>query len=167
MLLTADEQIRVLHVDDDPEFLELTRAFLDRNDNRFSVETATSADDALSGLADRPPDCVVPDYNMPRTDGIQFLEAVRRRYPELPFVLFTGKGPEQVASDASAADVTVYLQKRTGTEQYELLANRVRNAVRAHRDAKRARRREELMRLTEVAGDTGAGNLTWSRTSSC
>lgn len=47
MLLTADEQIRVLHVDEDPEFLELTRAFLDRNDNRFSVETATSADNAL------------------------------------------------------------------------------------------------------------------------
>jgi hypothetical protein len=47
MLSTTDEQIRLLHLDEDPEFLELTHVLLDRNDNRFSVETATSADDAL------------------------------------------------------------------------------------------------------------------------
>jgi PAS domain S-box-containing protein len=159
MVSAVDAQIRVLHVDDDTAFLDLTSAFLERNDDRFSTETATSAEEALSALADSPPDCIVSDYDMPHTDGIELLRAVREQYPELPFILFTGEGSERVASDAVDAGVTNYLQKRSGSEQYKLLANRIRNAVRARRDAERAARQEELMRLTELAGDTGGWEL--------
>ena len=151
--------IDVLHVDDDPSFGELTATYLERKDTRFAVETATRADEAVATLADRPPDCIVSDYNMPGKNGLEFLEVVRERYPDLPFILFTGKGSEQVASDAIAADVTDYLQKGSGSEQYELLANRIRNAVQAQRTAETAARQEQLMRLTEFAGDTGGWEL--------
>jgi CheY-like chemotaxis protein len=96
---------------------------------------------------------------MPGKDGIEFLQAVREAYPDLPFVLFTGKGSEAVASDAISAGVTDYLQKQSGTEQYELLVNRIRNAVQARREAERADRKDELTRLTEVLGDTGGFEL--------
>ncbi len=96
---------------------------------------------------------------MPGIDGLEFLQAVRERYPDLPFILFTGEGSETVASDAIAAGVTDYLQKGSGTEQYELLANRIRNAVRARREDERADRQEQLMRLTEFAGDTDGFEL--------
>jgi len=151
--------IRVLHVDDDPEFSELTAVFLQQADDRFRVDTATGADEALVRLDDRLPDCIVSDYNMPGMDGIEFLRDVRETQPKLPFILFTGKGSEDVASDAISAGVTDYLQKNVGTEQYELLANRITNAVDARRDARRADRQEELMRLTEFAGDTGGWQL--------
>ncbi|QCC48787.1 response regulator [Halobellus limi] len=86
---------------------------------------------------------------MPATDGIEFLEAVREDHPELPFILYTGKGSEEVASDAISAGVTDYLQKGTGSEQYELLANRIRNAVEAHEShrllTERTRRLETLI----------------------
>ncbi|ERH08455.1 MAG: PAS sensor histidine kinase [halophilic archaeon J07HX64] len=150
---------RVLHVDDDPEFAELTATFLKRDDDRFSVETATDAGEALDRISDDPPDCIVSDYNMPGMGGIEFLRAVREEHPELPFILYTGKGSEAVASDAISAGVTDYLRKRTGPEQYELLGNRIRNAVRARTEAERAARQEELMRLTELAGDAGGFEL--------
>lgn len=38
--------IRVLHVDDDPAFSELTAVFLQQADDRFRVDTATGADDS-------------------------------------------------------------------------------------------------------------------------
>ena len=155
MSSTAAGEIRVLHVDDDPSFGDLTATFLERESAQFAVETVTSADKGIGVIADDPPDCVVSDYNMPGRNGLEFLKAVREAYPDLPFILFTGKGSEQVASDAVAADVTDYLQKGSGTGQYELLANRIRNAVQARRDAQRAGRQQELMRLTEFAGDTG------------
>jgi PAS domain S-box/PAS domain S-box len=152
---SSQQEVQILHVDDDPDFAELTGAFLEREGSHLTVETATSADEGLRRISDRPPDCVVSDYNMPGMDGIEFLRAVREERPDLPFILFTGKGSEAVASDAIAADVTDYLQKESGSEQYELLANRIRNAVHARRETRRADRQEQLMRLTEFAGDTG------------
>jgi|AntRauMinimDraft_4_1070384.scaffolds.fasta_scaffold00095_30 PAS domain S-box-containing protein len=124
---TVGGTVQVLHVDDDQAFLDLAATFLERHD--LDVVTATDADAGLAVLDDHDVDCVVSDYDMPGRDGLAFLEAVRAEYPDLPFVLFTGKGDEGVASDAISAGVTDYLQKDTGTDQYTLLANRVRNAV--------------------------------------
>jgi len=151
----VQSRIEVLHVDDDPDVAELTGTFLKRNDDRFVIETVTGAREALDCIGDRPPDCVVSDYNMPGMDGLEFLQTVRENHPELPFILFTGKGSEAVASEAISAGVTDYLQKGSGSERYELLANRIRNAVRARYETQRADRQEELMRLTEFAGDAG------------
>jgi len=55
-------------------------------------------------LANQGVDCIVSDYDMPRTNGIEFLEAVRDQHPELPFILYTGKGSEEVAGEAISAD---------------------------------------------------------------
>jgi len=129
----SPDPIRVLHVDDDPEFADLTATFLERENAHFSVETATDARDGLERLTAAPFDCIVSDYDMPRQNGIEFLEAVRDEYPDLPFILYTGKGSEEVASDAISAGVTDYLQKEGGTGQYAVLANRIENAVDQHR----------------------------------
>lgn len=149
----------VLHVDDEPSIADLTGTFLERQNDQFAVETATSVEEGLEMVNDRPPDCVISDYNMPGMDGIEFLQTVREEYPELPFILFTGKGSESVASEAISAGVTDYLQKGSGSEQYELLGNRIRNAVQARRETQRADRQEQQMRMTEFAGDTGSFEL--------
>jgi PAS domain S-box-containing protein len=130
------ETIRVLHVDDEPDFAELAADFLERQSDQFEVQTATSAQKGLEYLANASVDCVVSDFEMPGMDGIEFLESVRDEYPDLPFLLFTGKGSEAVASNAISRGVTDYLQKRSDNSQFELLANRITNAV----DQNRARR---------------------------
>ena len=131
-----DEEIRLLHVDDDPDFVDLAATFLEREAERFTVETATSVADGLEVLEEGF-DGIVSDYDMPNTDGLEFLERVRETHPDLPFVLFTGQGSEEIASEAISAGVTDYLQKGGGTDQYTVLANRVRNAVEQYR-SKRA-----------------------------
>ena len=140
--------IRVLHVDDDPHFRQLTVDCLSKEGEEFTVETAASPTEALEQL-DSDIDCIVSDYEMPETDGIEFLETVRERDAELPFILFTGQGSESVASDAMSSGVTDYLQKSGTTEQFALLANRIRNAVEATRSkrqlAERTRRLEVLI----------------------
>jgi PAS domain S-box-containing protein len=121
--------IRILHVDDDPAFLDVTASALEREHDRFVIETATTARDGLDTLRETDIDCVVADYDMPEQNGIEFLEAAREESPDIPFILFTGKGSESVASDAITAGVTDYLQKDGDTSQFTVLGNRILNAV--------------------------------------
>lgn len=107
------QAIRILHVDDEPDFAEMTATFLEREDDRFDVEIATSPNEGLNHLKLESFDCIVSDYNMPTRDGIEFLKDVRDDHPDLPFILYTGKGSEEIASDAISAGVTDYLQKGT------------------------------------------------------
>ncbi|WP_435333579.1 PAS domain S-box protein [Haloarchaeobius sp. TZWWS8] len=116
-------------MDDDSSFARLTPEFLPREDESITVTTAESAREGLAVLKHESIDCVVSDYDMPEQNGIEFLQSVRERYPGLPFVLFTGKGSEEIASEAISAGVTDYLQKHGGKDQFTLLANRIGNAV--------------------------------------
>ncbi|MFP4590719.1 MAG: response regulator [Halobacteriales archaeon] len=128
-----EDPIDVLAVDDDADLVDLTATFLEREQQGFRVETATSVDDALELLEERAFEAIVSDYDMPEIDGLEFLELVRGDYPNLPFILFTGKGSEQIASKAIKKGVTDYLQKGTKSSQYSVLANRLHNAVQQYR----------------------------------
>ncbi|MFB6361449.1 MAG: PAS domain S-box protein [Halobacteriales archaeon] len=121
--------IQVLHVEDESEFAELAQEFLEREDDRFEFTTANSVDDALELLSEACFDCVVSDYDLPGRNGLDFLETIRADHDDLPFILFTGKGSEAVASEAISAGVTNYIQKDTGTEQFRRLANRITDAA--------------------------------------
>ncbi|EMA57890.1 PAS domain-containing protein [Halorubrum lipolyticum] len=126
------ERIDVLHVDDDPSVLDLAEAYLERELGSVAVTSVTEPSAALDRLDDGEFDCVVSDYDMPGTDGLELFEAIRAAHPRLPFVLYTGKGSEEIASRALNAGVTGYFQKG-GPEQLRRLANRVEQAVEEHR----------------------------------
>ncbi|MFB6171716.1 MAG: PAS domain S-box protein [Haloarculaceae archaeon] len=148
----APGQIRVLHVDDDPDLAQVVATFLERAHDRIDVVTATSVREGLARLDDERIDCVVSDHDMPDRTGVEFLAAVRETDPDLPFILFTGKGSEEIASDAISAGVTDYLQKESGTDQYAILANRIANVVEQYRAQVAAERSER--RLRELAENT-------------
>lgn len=138
-----DSPIHVLAVDDDPQLVDLTATFLEREKAGFSVTTTTSVDEAMEILVEHEFDAIVSDYDMPGKNGLEFLELVRDTYPDLPFILFTGKGSEEIASRAIKKGVTDYLQKGTKATQYSVLANRLHNAVQQYR-AKIALERSEV-----------------------
>lgn len=127
--MDISQPLTVLSVDNDPDFAELTARFLEREDDRLKVLTESNPADALELFHSHRIDCIVSDYEMPGMDGLSFLEKVRGIDENIPFILYTGKGSEEVASDAISAEVTDYFQKTTGNEQYTLLANKIRNGV--------------------------------------
>ena len=100
----------VLYVDDEPELLTLCRLFLEK-DGRNTVETAESAADGLKKLRTGHFDVIISDYLMPESDGIEFLKQVRAEFGDIPFILFTGKGREEIVIEAMNLGVTFYLQK--------------------------------------------------------
>jgi len=136
---TMNDSVVVLHVDDDEDDRERLRRHLDRLLASVELLAATDGEGATETLDREPVDCVVSDYRLPETDGLALLEAVRGRDPELPFVLFTDEGSEEVASEAISAGVSDYVEKG-GHEGYALLATRVRRLVERHRARRQAAR---------------------------
>ena len=127
------DEIRVLHVDDNASFSDVVAELLERERDRIVVETETDPEAVLDRLVGERIDCVVSDYQMAEVDGLDLLERVRAVYPDLPFILFTGEGNEEIASHAISAGVSDYVRKGTGTEQVAVLANRIENAVERYR----------------------------------
>lgn len=138
----------VLHIDDEPEFATMAAEFIEREDEQINVVTATSASEGLDRLAENGFDCIVTDYDMPGQNGIELLKTIREDHPDLPFILFTGKGSEEVAADAISAGVTDYLRKGSGTGRYALLVQRIQNAVQASRAEHELE--ETLSRVTDA-----------------
>ncbi len=149
---------RVLHVDDDRSILDLTAAFLDRELESVSVTTAVGPKEALDTLESESFDCVISDYDMPGMNGLDLFEAIRDEHPLVPFILYTGKGSEEIASEAVNAGVTGYFQKG-GPDQQHRLANRVEQAVKEYHTKIEADRYSTVLRALNypiyVVDETG------------
>ena len=131
-------RITILVIDDDPEFRELTKTGLERENEAFEVIMESNPREVDSLLDQHAVDCLVTDYEMPHINGIELVKRVHDQYPALPVILYTGKGSEDIASRAISAGVTDYVKKAGTINEYELLANRISNAVEKRRQEQHA-----------------------------
>lgn len=130
-MLNSLSSIRILHVEDEVEHIELTRYFLkEMGGDDFEIYSALSAEEALDKLSKESFDIIISDYKMPGMDGIEFLEALRRAGNDTPFIIFTGKGEEKVAMDALNKGANRYIVKGANPAiQCGELANSIREIV--------------------------------------
>ncbi len=114
-------------MDDEPDILEQSKAFLQKEDEKLDVETSISAEKGLELLDEKNYDAIVSDYQMPGMDGLEFLETLREeRDSDIPFIVFTGKGREEVAIEALNLGADRYLQKGADPRsQYGILADAI------------------------------------------
>jgi PAS domain S-box-containing protein len=120
---------RILYVDDEPSLLDIGKRFLELT-GEFTVDTQESATASLEILKSTSYDAIISDYQMPDMDGIRFLKEVRGLYGDLPFILFTGRGREEIVIEAINNGVDFYLQK--GGDQKALfseLSHKIKKAV--------------------------------------
>jgi PAS domain S-box-containing protein len=120
---------RLLYVDDEPTLLEIAKIFLEAKGD-FIVDTLTSANEALVVLTTVKYDAIISDYQMPDMDGITFLKKLKASGNTTPFIIFTGRGREEIVIQALNEGADFYLQK--GGEprsQFAELAHKIHQAV--------------------------------------
>jgi PAS domain S-box-containing protein len=138
--------ISLLYVDDEQVLLDLVKEFLERG-GAFEVDIAHSAEEALGLLKKRNYEGVISDYQMPEMDGIELLQSIRSHYPDIPFILFTGKGREEIVIQAIDAGADYYVQKGgEARSQFRELSHKIKLAVEKRYVEKALKESEERYR---------------------
>ena len=150
--------IRVLHVDDDSAALDISKRIMMDMNADLEFDCANSVDEAFQKLSTGQYDVVISDYEMPQKNGLQFLKELREQKNEIPFILFTGKGREEVAINALNLGANRYINKSGDPETvYTELASSVTQAVEHLRTQSLLQQSEERFSLLSGATFEGIG----------
>ncbi len=137
----------VLFVDDEPVLRDVSKRFLEREEDLI-VETCASAKEALAALAKKRYDVIVSDYEMPMIDGIGFLKMLRDAGDTTPFIIFSGKGREEVVIEALNNGADFYIQKGGDPKaQFVELKNQICQITRRRRAEAALQQSEARYRL--------------------
>lgn len=147
--------IKVLCIDDDVDQLHLTKSFLEKKGG-IEVVVLSNPVEALDLLDREVFDAIISDYQMPEMDGLELLRSLRERGNEVVFIIFTGKGREDVAVHAYDGGADGYVQKGTDIRSmFTELASRLISGVERRRAMKDLHDSEKMFRLiTDNVRDT-------------
>jgi len=135
--------IRILLIDDEEALLEIAKIFLEQEQG-FEVETSLSAQDALDKLKRDRFDVIISDYQMPGMNGIELLKKLKSAGDTTPYILFTGRGREDVAIDALNNGASFYIQKGGDPKsQFAELVNMIEASARQARAEKTLRQEKD------------------------
>ena len=138
--------ISLLYVDDDQALLDVFKLSMEEN-GEFSVDIFASGHEALDHLINVRYDAIIVDYLLADMDALLFLKVLRSRGDDTPFILFTGKGREEVAIDAFEGGADFYIQKgKDPTSQFNQISLKVNLAIDRRRSEKLLRESEERFR---------------------
>ncbi|MDD5024277.1 MAG: PAS domain S-box protein [Methanoregula sp.] len=161
----------VLYIDDEKDLLDLGKIFLEQSGD-LHVDTTISVTEALDKLKHRHYDGIISDYQMPRMNGIEVLRYIRSHYKDLPFILFTGKGREEVVIEALNSGADFYIQKGGDPKsQFVELEHKIKNAINRRRIHDELRLSQQQMKNlinflpdATFAIDKDSRVIAWNRT---
>jgi len=120
-------------------------------ENNFEIDNVTSVDEAFKKMEQQTYDAVVSDYEMPQKNGLEFLKELREKNNQIPFILFTGKGREEVVVKALNLGADGYYNKQGSTESvYGELSHAIFSVV-EKKKTEEALTRSELRWATTLA----------------
>jgi len=89
----------------------------------LEVQLAAQGAEALAAMARRLPDVVITGLLMPEMTGLELVATIRRQYPQIPVIVMTSRGSEEIAAEALRLGAASYIPKR-------LLAHYLRDTIR-------------------------------------
>jgi len=144
---------RILVIDDNPQDRRLARRALEREFAEAELIDVSDEPALTVALETAPFDAVVTDFRLRWIDGLQVLDGLQQRFPDLPVVMFTDSGSEEVAAEGFRRGLSDYILKGAG--QYVRLAHGVRRAIEGARAKQIERellvREQEARRFAEEA----------------
>ena len=142
------DTIRVLYVDDEADHWFIMKHFLEEFEQSLKIEFTDSPGTVPLRLAEEAFDAIISDYVMPEMDGIELGELVRG-LRDIPFIIYTGRGSEEIATEAFKRGIDDYVRKEPNPDHYRLLALRLTEAVKRRRARRNNRASSQILRLLD------------------
>jgi CheY-like chemotaxis protein len=108
--------VRVLVVDSSPLDCQATARLLEARPE-WSLSFVHNGREALQAIAHQPPDVVLSDLKMPKMDGLELLQAIREQFSQIPVIILTKQGSEDIAMRALRSGAASYVAKKSRAEQ--------------------------------------------------
>jgi CheY-like chemotaxis protein len=108
---TGGRPLFILTIEDDPVDHELVIRILERSGIPVRLRTAETLEAFGAALDETMPDVVISDYNLRGFTGMEAFALLRRRDPDVPFILLTGSLDEATAVECMKAGVDDYVLK--------------------------------------------------------
>jgi hypothetical protein len=158
--------LRILHLEDDPDYSDLVRELLQREGLLVERVLVDNYANFISALEKHRFDIILGDYSLPACNGLQALQTARQKCPDTPFLLVSGVIGEQAAMESLKCGAADYVLK-----QYpERLVPAVRRAIQEAQERVEMKQAEARLRLQSAALESTAnaiviadraGNVTW------
>jgi len=118
----------VLIADDSPMDRRLVSGILEKSSD-WTIHAATDGAEALAAVVEYLPDLVITDMQMPHMNGLELVTALRQQFPQIPVVLMTAQGSEELAVEALRAGAASYVPKRALAAELVSTVRRVLTAA--------------------------------------
>lgn len=130
--MSSLNNIRALYIDDDENQLAMMKEILPSFDKQIIIESTSKPETVPLKLQQSWYDCLIVDYKMPELSGIDLIKILRKNN-DIPIILYTGQGNDEVSAQAFTEGITDYVQKEATPQHYQTLAKRIRYIVEKHR----------------------------------
>jgi len=137
--------LRILHLEDEPDFAELVRTLFAQDGLEADTKRAGNREEFEKALEAGGYDLIISDYHLPKFTGVEAMAIVKKKFPNLPFILVSGTIGEQAAIESLKAGATDYILK----QKRERLPSAVRRAVAEAGERARREAAEEDLRRSE------------------
>jgi PAS domain S-box-containing protein len=152
-----NRRLRILHLEDEPDFAELVRTMLEQNNLDVAILRVGDKAAYQEVLASEKFDLILSDYHLPSFNGLDALAMARKTCPETPFILISGTIGETAAIESLKAGATDYLLKQNPERLPSAVTRAVEEATERARlretEAELARREKYFRTLTENSLD--------------
>ncbi len=148
--------LEILVVDDESDIRELVSGVL--SDEGYACRTAADSASALAAIDERRPSLVLLDVWLhgSEMDGLEVLDAIKAREPQLPVIIFSGHGNIDTAVSAVGRGAMDFIEKPFEAERLLLLVERATETERLRRE--NSQLREGFTRGEEFTGNSSAIN---------